>query len=432
MAIEIRLPVLAPDFEGGTIESWNKRVGDIVAKGDVLFSLESDKALVDVEAEADGVLGKIVFDAGSEDVPVNHVVGYLLEAGETVDDLPETESPARAELEKTAADPAAEASHQPAPADTRSIDDKPHRSGARPDRILAGPAARRIARQLGLSLEGITGRGPKGRILKVDVEKAAVGRSVAPALAAPVSDFVPVEPHQTIPNSAMRKTIARRLTESKQQVPHFYLKMDCDMDRLLSFRGMINVGAKNDDGSPIKVSINDFIVKSCALALRDMPEVNASWSDQAVHQYERVDVSIAVATPNGLLTPVVRNADKKGLVSISKEVVELATRARAGKLKPSEYQGGGFSISNLGMFGVREFSAIINPPQSCILAVGLSEQRPVVKNGCLAIGTQVSCTLSVDHRVVDGAVAARFIQVLKTYIENPGYAGDQSDYLRTT
>jgi pyruvate dehydrogenase E2 component (dihydrolipoamide acetyltransferase) len=283
-------------------------------------------------------------------------------------------------------------------------------------RIFASPLARRLAAQSGVDLSTISGRGPNGRILKLDVEQAAKQspqKADATAAQAPARTG---DGYTAIPNSNMRKVIAKRLGESKREVPHFYLSVDCELDALLNLRAQSN--AEATDGA-YKLSVNDFVIKACALALRDVPEANASWTAEAIHQYDNVDISVAVATPGGLITPIVRNADDKDIVTLSNEVKDLASRARAGKLKPAEFQGGGFSISNLGMFGVKEFSAIINPPQSCILAVGSGEQRAVVKNGELAVATVMTCTLSVDHRSVDGAVGAQFMQAFKKYIEKP-------------
>ncbi|MFT7300993.1 MAG: pyruvate dehydrogenase E2 component (dihydrolipoamide acetyltransferase), partial [Porticoccus sp.] len=291
-------------------------------------------------------------------------------------------------------------------------------------RIFASPLARRIAEDLGVDLNGLTGRGPRGRILKADVELTGSSGLVAVGDKSIVAAAT-VEPksgrnYTAIPHSNMRKTIARRLTESKRDVPHFYLSTDCQLDALLTARKDFNVRSPEGEGA-YKLSVNDFIVKACALALRDVPEVNASWTEEAIHQHHNVDISVAVATEGGLITPIVQDADSKGLVAISGQIKDLAARAREGKLKPAEFQGGGFTISNLGMYGTSNFSAIINPPQSCILAVGAGEQRAVVKDGELIIGTVMSCTLSADHRSVNGDVAARFMQAFKRYIEDPFY-----------
>ena len=280
---------------------------------------------------------------------------------------------------------------------------------SQPNRIFASPLARRLAKDAGLALESVTGSGPHGRIVKADIEAMLKAGPVRkPAVAG-------LEPaYEEIPNSTMRKVIARRLTEAKRDVPHFYLTVDCEIDALLQGRALLNAGA---DG--VKLSVNDFIVRAVALALRKVPAANASWGEEAIRRYRDVDISVAVATESGLITPIVRNADRKGLAEISAEIKVLAAKAREGKLKPEEFQGGGFTISNLGMYGIKSFSAIINPPQGCILAVGAGEQRPVVKNGALAVANVMTVTLAVDHRVVDGAVGAQFLAAFKPLIENP-------------
>lgn len=277
------------------------------------------------------------------------------------------------------------------------------------DRIIASPLAKRIAAQKGLDLKLIRGTGPNGRIVRADVEKAGVMPAASP-VAAPAPSGVA---YDAIPNSNMRKVIARRLSESKQTVPHFYLTVDCELDELMGLRAKMNEVAET------KISVNDFIIRAVALALKKVPAANASWTNEAILQYRDADISVAVATPTGLITPIVKTAQAKSVASISAEMKDLAARAREGKLKPEEFQGGGFSISNLGMFGIKDFAAIINPPQACILAVGAGEQRPVVKNGQLAVATVMSCTLSIDHRAVDGAVGAEFLSVFKALIEKP-------------
>jgi pyruvate dehydrogenase E2 component (dihydrolipoamide acetyltransferase) len=419
---EIILPIIAADFESGTIESWSKKEGDAVAKGEVLFSVETDKAIVEIEAEQSGVLGKIMVAAGTEDVLVNAVIGLLLQEGESVSDLDDLPTSVESQPPPTASE------LSPALDESQSITSQVPVSAAlqRADsgRIFASPLARRIAEDLGVDLNGLTGRGPRGRILKADVELTGSSGLVAVGDKSIVAAAT-VEPksgrnYTAIPHSNMRKTIARRLTESKRDVPHFYLSTDCQLDALLTARKDFNVRSPEGEGA-YKLSVNDFIVKACALALRDVPEVNASWTEEAIHQHHNVDISVAVATEGGLITPIVQDADSKGLVAISGQIKDLAARAREGKLKPAEFQGGGFTISNLGMYGTSNFSAIINPPQSCILAVGAGEQRAVVKDGELIIGTVMSCTLSADHRSVNGDVAARFMQAFKRYIEDPFY-----------
>ncbi len=280
-------------------------------------------------------------------------------------------------------------------------------------RIIASPLAKRIAALKGIDLKLITGSGPNGRIIRADVENANMASSIATKRTLQVVPTQEVDAYDAIPNSGMRKTIAKRLSESKQTVPHFYLTVDCELDALLALRVQINEVLET------KISVNDFVIRAVALALKKVPAANASWTNEAIFQYRNADISVAVATPSGLITPIIRSAEGKSLAAISVEMKDLAARAKDGKLKPGEYQGGGFTISNLGMFGVKSFSAIINPPQACILAVGAGEQRPVVKNGALAIATVMTCTLSVDHRAVDGAVGAQFLAAFKETIEKP-------------
>jgi pyruvate dehydrogenase E2 component (dihydrolipoamide acetyltransferase) len=354
---------------------------------------------------------------------VNQPIAMLLAEGESASAMKAAPAPKPAAAAPAAPPPKVEApkpvAAAPAPA-PKPAAAPVAKSG---DRVFASPLAKRIAADAGVDLAGVQGTGPQGRVVKADVEKAiATGVTRKPAAAAPaakaapqssaVSDFG--QPYKEVPNSGMRKTIARRLVEAKSTIPHFYLSLDCELDALLKLRKDIN-----EKGGDYKVSVNDFVIKACALALRKVPQANASWTDEAVHLYDNVDISVAVSTPEGLITPIVRNADKKGLGAISNEVKDLAARAKTKKLKLEEFQGGGFSVSNLGMFGIKEFSAIINPPQVCILAVGKGDQRPVVKNGALAIANVMTCTLSCDHRVVDGAVGAEFMQAFQALIENP-------------
>lgn len=402
----ISLPAVSPDFESGTIAKWHVAEGDVIAAGDVLVDVETDKAVVEVEAQDSGVLGKIMVDAGTDDVAVSTILGYLLEEGEGIESL------ADIALEDSASTPApASPSAQPVEptiTDTRESD-------VAQERIFASPLARRIAKQKGISLEGIQGRGPNGRILKADLEGVTSGvDSGSTALFS--ASTKRTERSTEIPLSNMRRTIARRLSESKQTIPHFTLSVDIELDPLLQMRSDINAEAK--DGN-FKLSVNDFVIKACALALSDVPAVNTSWTNNAILQHHNADISVAVATPNGLITPIIFDADKKSIFQISEEATALAEKARAGRLKPAEFQGGTFSISNLGMFGTKHFTAIINPPQSCILAVGAGIQQPVVKDGELAIATVLTATLSSDHRTVDGAIAAQFMQSLKNRLERP-------------
>jgi pyruvate dehydrogenase E2 component (dihydrolipoamide acetyltransferase) len=384
MSTPIRLPALSSDFASGTLASWHKALGDAVKKGDVLFEVENDKATVAVEAEESGILSEILIPAGSQQVAVNTIVGILLTEGEKPAALA---PPTPARLPATA-----------------------------PGRVYASPLARRIASQRGVDLLEINGSGPRGRILKIDVETAAAkARLPDSSQTGHASAHTPARV-QDIPNSNIRKVIAQRLTAAKRDIPHFYLTIDCEIDALLNVRQQLN---EHYTGSDIRISVNDCVVKAAALALRDVPAANASWSEVAIHRFETIDISVAVATEAGLLTPILRNADCKPLSELSQEMKRLATRAHAGQLKQDEFKGGGFSISNLGMYGIKSFSAIINPPQSCILAVGAGEKRPIVRGDQVTIATVMTCTLSVDHRSVDGAVGAQFLNAFKKYIERP-------------
>jgi len=402
MPIQILMPALSPTMTEGKLAKWMKAEGDSVDSGDVIAEIETDKATMEVEAVDEGTLGKILVAEGTEGVAVNSVIALLLEEGEDASAL---EGAAAAPAEAPA--PAPAAAPAPAPA-------APPSGG----RVFASPLARRIAADAGLDLTQISGSGPHGRIVKADVETAiatGVGKAAAPA-AAPVP--APAGAYTEIPNTTMRKVIAERLSASKREIPHFYLSIDCDIDALMDLRQQLNAKSPEGEGA-YKLSVNDFVVRAVALAMRAYPGVNVTWTEDAVRQYADVDVCVAVATPNGLITPVVRNADNKGLAALSNEVKELAGKARDGKLMPEEYQGGGFTISNLGMYGIPTFSAIINPPQSCLMAVGAAEKRPVVKDGALAVATMMTCTLSTDHRTVDGAIGAEFLAVFKRLIEEP-------------
>ncbi|MEZ5829998.1 MAG: pyruvate dehydrogenase complex dihydrolipoamide acetyltransferase [Dongiaceae bacterium] len=434
MPINILMPALSPTMTEGNLARWLKKEGDAVKSGDVIAEIETDKATMEVEAVDEGKLGKILVPEGAQGVKVNDVIAVLLEEGESASDIKASgaapapkaapaPAPAPQAARSEAPKPAAPAAAAPAPAATPAA--------ASGSRIFASPLARRLAQQHGLDLSRVVGSGPHGRIVKSDIEQAAAsgGAKAAPVPAAakapsgaPAIPSTPTfgEPEfGLVPHSMMRKTIARRLQESKQFVPHFYLTIDCEIDRLLKLREEVNAGAPKEGKGAFKLSVNDFIIKACAIALKQVPAANASWSDEGVKMYKTSDISVAVAIPNGLITPVIRRAEEKRLSDISGEMKGLAARAKDGKLKPEEYTGGSFSLSNLGMFGIKDFAAIINPPQGCILAVGAGDQRPVVKNGALAIATVMSCTLSVDHRVVDGAIGAEFLSAFKKLIENP-------------
>jgi pyruvate dehydrogenase E2 component (dihydrolipoamide acetyltransferase) len=424
MPIQILMPALSPTMTEGKLAKWLKNEGDPVQSGDVLAEIETDKATMEVEAVDEGVLGKILVAEGTEGVAVNAPIALLLEEGEASSTL-EVATPAQPPAVAPPG-PASTAAPRPlvsAPAAAAQVP-AAKSSG---ERIFASPLAKRMASQAGLDLTQISGSGPHGRIVKADIEAAitaGVGQAAAAAaqpVAAPNAPAALAEPGAAfieVPNSTVRKVIAQRLSASKREIPHYYLTIDCNLDALLELREKLNGRAPSGDKS-YKLSVNDFVVRAVALALRAYPGANSSWTDEAIRLYQTVDVCVAVAAPNGLITPVVRGADNKGLVAISNEVRALAKRAREGKLMPEEYQGGGFTISNLGMFGIREFAAIINPPQSCLLSVGAAEKRPIVKDGALAVATMMSCTLSADHRSVDGAKGAEFLDVFKKLIEDP-------------
>ncbi len=418
MAINILMPALSPTMTEGKLAKWHVKVGDTVKSGQVLCEIETDKATMEVEAVDEGKIGQIVVPEGTEGVAVNATIAVLLEEGEKA---APASAPAPSAAPKAAATPAPAAAAAPKAAPVAAPAPATQPSG---DRVFATPLARRIAADKGLDLSRIAGSGPGGRIVKSDVESAKAGAAApSPAMApkaAPAAQPQPVfaAPGDTrIPHTAIRKVIARRMLESKQLAPHFYLTVEYEIDALLAARQAINAVAEKKKG--VKVSVNDMVIKACAKALRDHPECNASWTEDEMIQYGAVDVSVAVATDRGLITPIVRNADLKGLAQIAGEMKDLAARAKTGKLKLEEFQGGGFTISNLGMFGVREFAGIINMPQAMIVAVGAGEERVVARKGEMVIRNMMNCTLSVDHRVVDGALGAQYLQTLRGYIEQP-------------
>jgi pyruvate dehydrogenase E2 component (dihydrolipoyllysine-residue acetyltransferase) len=428
MATNILMPALSPTMTEGTLSRWLKKEGENVRAGDVIAEIETDKATMEVEAVDEGVLGKILVQDGTEGVKVNEPIAILVEQGESV---PAT---APAAPKPRAAAPAAPAPQQQAkPAAPPPQPPPAPQSGnghdAEGERIFASPLARRMAKQAGLALAALKGSGPNGRIVKADIEAAlqegptpaaAPQRAPAPAPAPVARPSAPIAaPHQLVPHSSMRKVIARRLTEAKSTIPHFYVSMDIEIDAMIRLLNELNAKAPKEGPDAYLITINDMVIKASAATLRRVPTVNAAWTDDAMVLFDDVDISIAVAIPDGLITPIIRRADQKGLATISREMKDLAGRARAGKLKPEEFQGGGFSISNMGMFGVTEFAAIINPPQSAILAVAAGQKRPVVKNDSLAIATVMTCTLSVDHRVVDGALGARWLREFKRIVEDP-------------
>nr|WP_298684524.1 pyruvate dehydrogenase complex dihydrolipoamide acetyltransferase [uncultured Dongia sp.] len=425
MPINILMPALSPTMTEGNLARWLKNEGDKVKAGDILAEIETDKATMEVEAVDEGTLAKIVVPGGAQGVKVNDVIAVLVEEGEDAGAV--NAAPAAKPAPATAAAAAAPTKAEAAPAT------KPAAAAAAAPktggRVVASPLAKRIAEQQGIDLSSLTGSGPNGRIVKADLSGApkgaakptAAAAAKAPAAAPGISGTPQFgEPaFDLVPHTSMRKTIARRLQESKQFVPHFYLTVDCEIDRLLKVREEINAGAPKEGPGAYKLSVNDFVIKACALALIQVPTANASWSDDGVKMYKSADISVAVAIPGGLITPILRNADTRRLSDLSGAIKELAGRAKQGKLKPEEYTGGSFSVSNLGMFGIKDFSAIINPPQACILSVGAGEERAVVRKGQLAVANVMTCTLSVDHRVVDGATGAEFLAAFKRLIENP-------------
>ena len=427
MPIDILMPALSPTMTEGTVAKWHKKEGDSVAAGDVIAEIETDKATMEVEAVDEGKIGKILVAEGTAGVAVNTPIAVLLEEGESAGAVKSgggsAKPPVKAEAPKQAEAPKAAPVAVAAPQPVKT-------SGG--NRVFASPLAKRLAAEKGVDLNGVKGSGPHGRIVKDDLEGAPAGKAAPKAATAPSAAKAPApaagsgpdakqladllgQKYKAAPNNSIRKVVARRLLESKQTVPHFYLTVEYRIDALLAARADLNAAGKDK----YKLSVNDFVIKAAAMALKAYPNANAAWTDDAILLYENADISVAVATPNGLMTPIVKAAETKGLVQISAEVKDLAKRARDGKLKPDEFQGGSFTVSNLGMFGVSSFGAIITPPQACILAVGAGIQKPYVEDGAVKIGTFMNCTLSVDHRAVDGAVGAEYLQVLKQYIETP-------------
>lgn len=442
MSIKITMPALSPTMEKGNLAKWLVKEGDTVKSGDIIAEIETDKATMEVEAADEGIVAKLVIPAGTHDVKVNSLIAVLAEEGE------DAAQAAKAALAADTASIVPQAQQKPdskaaekesaAPVKQADMPNAPEaRHSAKGSGIFASPLARRLAAQAGLDLAHISGSGPHGRIIQRDIEKAKqaggavfAGEAAVAWAAAPSQNeeavlglFKP-EDYELVPHAAMRKVIARRLVESKQQIPHFYVTVDCDLDALLKLRAELNAAApltkKEEAGAPAyKLSVNDMVIKAVALALKRIPAANVSWLDNGMIHHKHSDIAVAVSIPNGLITPIIRRAEEKSLSVISNEMKDLIKRAKQMKLKPEEYQGGTSSVSNMGMFGVRNFSAIINPPQSTIFAIGAGEKRAVVKDGILAAATIMSVTLSVDHRAVDGALAAELAQGFKTIIENP-------------
>jgi len=418
MPIELKMPALSPTMEEGTLAKWLVKEGDSVASGDILAEIETDKATMEFEAVDEGTIAKILVAEGTDEVKVGTVIALIAGEGEDAsaaapapkaDPVP---APPKAEA------PKADAPSFPAPAPAPGPAPKAAGSG---ERVKASPLARRLAGQQGIDLASVTGSGPGGRIVKADIE-GAEGRAPAkaaapgPASAAPPAVVETDIPHEEVKLSNMRKTIARRLTEAKQTIPHIYLTVDIRLDALLKLRGELNKGL---EGRGVKLSVNDMLIKALAVALIEVPECNVSISGDHLLKYSRADISVAVSIPGGLITPIIAAADGKSLSAISKEMTELAGRAKEGKLQPHEYQGGTASISNMGMFGIKAFDAVINPPQGMIMAIGAGEKRPYVIDDSLQIATVMSATGSFDHRAIDGADGARLMQAFKRLVENP-------------
>ena len=451
MPINILMPALSPTMEKGNLAKWLKKEGDAVKSGDIIAEIETDKATMEVEAIDEGVLAKIVVPEGTADVPVNQLIALIAGEGEDPKNVsasgggaPAAAPAPQASPPQPAAAPASPAASQPAaPTASARVDQAPSGPATAPaakpngaGRIFASPLARRVAKDSGIDLSRVQGSGPHGRIIERDVRSAIAGftakaapaaaRPAAPAPSAPsdaqVKALFEQGSYEEIPHDGMRRTIARRLTEARQTVPQFYLTMDCELDALLAIREQANAAAPKDkDGKPAyKISVNDMVIKALAVALKRVPDANVTWTEGAMLKHKHADVGVAVALPgNGLITPIIRKAEEKSLSEIAAAMKDFAARAKGRKLKPEEYQGGTTAVSNLGMFGIKDFTAVINPPHSTILAVGGGEKRPVVKNGQLAVATVMSITLSCDHRAVDGALGAQLIGAVKELIENP-------------
>jgi pyruvate dehydrogenase E2 component (dihydrolipoamide acetyltransferase) len=443
MPINILMPALSPTMEKGNLAKWLKKEGDKVKSGDVIAEIETDKATMEVEAVDEGTIAKILVAEGTQDVPVNDVIAVLAGDGEDVKTAGAGAASAPPKTATAAPPPAAAA---PAPAAASAAKATPSAAAPPPQaaasvpqtnghaRIFSSPLARRLAKESGIEVARINGTGPHGRVIARDVEEAKSGRGLkapaapagAPAIAPSMSDkqiraLYEDGSYEVIPHDGMRRTIAQRLTASVQTIPHFYLTMDCNIGLLVEAREQINAAAPKDkDGKPAyKLSVNDFVIKALALAMQRVPNANVSWTDGGMLKHKQSDVGVAVAMPGGLITPIIRKAEAKPVSVISAEMKDFAARARARKLKPEEYQGGTTAVSNLGMYGIKDFTAVINPPHATILAVGASEERPIVKDGKIEIAQIMSVTMSCDHRAVDGALGAELLGAFKKLIENP-------------
>jgi len=455
MPIDITMPALSPTMEEGKLAKWHVKEGDSVSSGDVIAEIETDKATMEVEAVDEGKIGKIMVAEGTDNVKVNAVIAVLLQEGEDASAIgaggakPAEAPKAEAKTEALKGDAGTlqydkgTSTTSTAPVGNSNTGSSAPKAAAAPapaksegGRVFASPLAKRLAKEAGIDLASVAGSGPKGRVIKADVEAAKSGKGAAkPAAGAPVAAAAPAAgmsknqvialfeegTYEVVPNDGMRKVVAARLTESKQTVPHFYLTLDCKIDALMAAREQINAAApKNKEGKPAyKLSVNDFVMKAWAVALQRVPAANATWAGDSILYHKRSDVAVAVSVPGGLFTPVVKSADTKTLREISEEVKDLATRAKSKKLAPHEYQGGSSSVSNLGMFGIKHFAAVINPPHGTILAVGAGEERVYPENGQIKIGQFMTVTLSCDHRAVDGALGAELLGVFKGLIENP-------------
>ncbi|MEG3124598.1 pyruvate dehydrogenase complex dihydrolipoamide acetyltransferase [Sphingomonas sp. GB1N7] len=430
MPIEIKMPALSPTMEEGTLAKWLVKEGDTVKSGDLMAEIETDKATMEFEAVDEGTIGKILIAEGTDNVKVGTVIATLLEEGESADAAPKAEAP-KAEAQPEAK-PEAAKEETKAEAPAKAADPAPQPAAApaaSSERVKASPLARRIAAEKGIELSALAGSGPNGRIVKADLDGAKAGaapapkaEAPAPATAAPAPAaaakpaVIPDIPHEATKLSNVRKTIARRLTESKQTVPHIYLTVDIQLDALLKLRGQLNAAL---EPRGVKLSVNDMLIKALAISLIEVPSCNVMFTPDQLISFSRADISVAVSAPSGLITPVITHADTKTLSQISTEMKDLAARARDQKLKPEEYTGGTASISNMGMFGIKNFDAVINPPQAMIMAIGAGEKRPYIVNGELGVATVMSATGSFDHRAIDGSDGAQLMQAFKALVENP-------------
>ncbi len=415
MPKRITMPALSPTMTEGTLSKWRKKEGDIIKSGDIIADIETDKAIIEYEYTEDGVLGKILIQEGTSGIKVNDVIGVLLEEGETAKDLENFDSSPKKSIQ-TPPPSQSNTNTQTTTQTTTQTYTPQLTQKTQSKRIKISPLAKVIAKQKNIDYTTIIGSGPMGRIIKKDIENYSINPAIATQNISIISNVISANmPYIEEKTTGIRKTIAKRLTESKQNIPHYYLSQDCNMDSLLKAREDVNLAGKDK----YKISVNDFLIKALALTLRDVKEMNAYWQEETIRYHQRSDIAVAVATKTGLFTPIVKDAANIGLVQISNTVKDLAQKAKDGKLKPEEYQGGSFSISNLGMYGIKEFTAIINPPHSGILAVGATEKRAVVINNEIKIANMMTITLSADHRLVDGSTAAIFMQKLKNYIENP-------------